>query len=375
MLLRYYSECAATGYSIGRLEKLLRTLYGIAVNLGKDFEGATKEDLINLVEGIESRDYTGWTKYDHKMILKRFYKWLKGNGKAYPEEVAWINANIGHKNYLPQELLTEEDVTHLVEKADNLRDKALILTLYESGCRIGEIASLRLRNLDFDQYGAVLIVSGKTGDRRIRVVNAAPLLASWRDNHPDRDDPSAPLWVGIGTRNKGHLVTYRCLNMVIKRAARRAGLKKQVHPHMFRHSRATFLAKHLTEAQLKQIFGWSQTSTMPARYVHLSGRDTDESILKLYGLAQAKEAQEEQMKPQNCPRCRFTNSSVAEFCNQCGMALHMEAAVKLEAKREKGDDLLSGLMEDSEVQAAVKNAILRHKPLLERLVEATTDSA
>ncbi|RLF00099.1 MAG: hypothetical protein DRJ59_07465 [Thermoprotei archaeon] len=44
---------------------------------------------------------------------------------------------------LSEELLTEEEVKRLVKHATNLRDKALILTLYESGCRIGELLSLR----------------------------------------------------------------------------------------------------------------------------------------------------------------------------------------------------------------------------------------
>lgn len=51
----------------------------------------------------------------------------------------------------------------------------------------------------FDQHGAVLIVNGKTGPRRVRVIAAAPALASWLNIHPLRGDPNAPLWVGIGT--------------------------------------------------------------------------------------------------------------------------------------------------------------------------------
>jgi len=62
-------------------------------------------------------------------------------------------------------------------------------------------------------------------------------------------------------------------------------MAKKVHPHKLRHSRATFLASKLTEAQMNQIFGWKQGSDMPSIYVHLSGRDMDDAILGVYGFS------------------------------------------------------------------------------------------
>ena len=56
---------------------------------------------------------------------------------------------------LPEELLTEEEVKRLAEAAENPRDRDFILTLYESGCRVGELISLRLKHVQFDNYGAV----------------------------------------------------------------------------------------------------------------------------------------------------------------------------------------------------------------------------
>ncbi|WP_394344768.1 hypothetical protein [Salinigranum halophilum] len=55
-----------------------------------------------------------------------------------------------------------------------------------------------------------------------------------------------------------------------------------MNPHHFRHSRATHLANWLTEAQLCEWFGWVQGSNVPARYVHLSGRDIDNAYLALF---------------------------------------------------------------------------------------------
>ena len=52
-------------------------------------------------------------------------------------------------------LLTEDDIKKLVEATDHPRNKALISLLYESGCRVGEIASLQINNVAFDEKGAV----------------------------------------------------------------------------------------------------------------------------------------------------------------------------------------------------------------------------
>jgi integrase/recombinase XerD len=79
----------------------------------------------------------------------------------------------------------------MIENATNLRDKAFISTLYESGCRIGELLPIKLRSVVFDEYGAVLIVDGKTGMRRIRLISSVPLLANWISNHPFKNNPDA----------------------------------------------------------------------------------------------------------------------------------------------------------------------------------------
>ena len=75
-------------------------------------------------------------------------------------------------------------------------------TAYESACRPHEFLGLRKSDIAFDDYGAILYVrKGKTGARRIRVVEAAPLLANWIENHPLKDK-DAPLWVDMSSNTK-----------------------------------------------------------------------------------------------------------------------------------------------------------------------------
>ena len=57
--------------------------------MASPFEEATKDDIVELIAKIERRNYAEWTKHDYKVILRKFYKWLRGTDD-YPPEVRWI---------------------------------------------------------------------------------------------------------------------------------------------------------------------------------------------------------------------------------------------------------------------------------------------
>ncbi len=164
----------------------------------------------------------------------------------------WIKISRKDSKKLPEDLLSEEEIEKLINACGHPRDRALVASLYESGARISELGNLKIKHVKFDQYGAVLMVDGKTGMRRVRIIFSSPYLATWLENHSFRDNPEAFVWVGIGTVGRNVPMQYGAIRMLLKRIAERAGIKKKIHPHLFRHSRSTHLAKHLTEAQMKQ---------------------------------------------------------------------------------------------------------------------------
>lgn len=235
-------------------------------------------------------DYSEWTKHDYKVTIKRFYKWLKGNDETYPEEVKWIKTTLKENQIvLPEDLLTEDEVKTLVDVALSPRDKAFIITLCESGARIGEVGSMHINDVTFEERYTALRLRGKTGSRRVIVVAATPYLNMWLQNHPQRNDPDAPLWINLSTVNRFKPLSYPALAKILRVAVERSGITKKVTPHKLRHSRATFLASRITESQMNEIFGWNQGSDMPSIYVHLSGRDVDDAILGVYGLKKTEE--------------------------------------------------------------------------------------
>jgi integrase len=326
--------------------------------LKKDFEKATKKDIEKVVGCIQNDDCTDKTKQAHKVALRQFYKWLRGEDEV-PEEVRWIKTSISNRNNkLPDELLTEDEIKKLIEAADNLRDKAIISFLFESGCRVGELLSMKMKYVTFDKYGAIVMLNGKTGMRRVRGVISSPYLSSWRNIHPLRENPNAPFWICIGNVNKNKPMNYPAVRKMLRIVAERAGIKKQVNPHNFRHSGATLAANFMTEAQMKEYFGWTQGSRMASIYVHLSGRDTDEAILKRHGMLEEEKKRGSTLKPKKCPRCSQINKATSKFCDSCGAVLDIETAISLHEVREGWDNIMSMLTRDPQIRELITQKIL-----------------
>lgn len=339
-----------------RLLKYLEILRSVAQKLDKDLDRATIGDIKSIVGCIQQRtDYSPWTKKTYKVIIRKFYKWLKG-GENYPEIVDWIKINFSRsERKLPNEgdLLTQTDVDKLITVAQHPRDKALIAALWESGTRIGEMGTLTMKNINFDKYGTLITVSGKTGSRKIRLIHSTSYLATWLNNHPFKNNREAPVWINIGTRNHFAPVNYPGIRKMLTELFKRAGINKRCNPHLFRHSRATFMANHLTEFQMNQYFGWIQGSEMPSTYVHMSGREVDEAILAMNGIKSPENKEEVTLKPVICPRCDTINASESKHCNKCGGILDLKVAFEMEEKqklKEEPEKMLNLLLKDPEIQ-------------------------
>lgn len=351
LIFAFHDQCYADGLSTARVLKYMQKLSGIA-SLSRDLVGKEsiseldKEDVSRIMQHIECSDMGNDTKLDYKITIRKFMKWLRKT-EEYPEEVRWIKTRKKkNASKLPEELLTEEEVAKVIATAEYARDKAMISALYESGCRTGELLTLRIKHLQFDEYGCVLIINGKTGMRRVRLIATTPYLIGWINVHPDRDNPDAPLWIMIRTHrtDKRTFVNYACLRALLKRLSRKAGIKKRVHPHIFRHSRATAVANHLTEAQMKEYFGWVKDSEMASVYVHLSGRDVDEAVLRMHGLKKDNEGTKRSVDL--CLRCKTPLRKDAKFCDRCGLVLDLETAIKLDQKQKGANNLLNLAIEE-----------------------------
>ncbi len=106
------------------------------------------------------------------------------------------------------------------------------------------------------------------------------------------------------------------------------------------HARwATHLAKVLTEDQLRVFFGWSRKSQVPARYVHLSGRDVDEAPAGHYGLGR-------EAASASCPRCGLTVQRGLNYCPRCSALLSPAEGARVEELRRKEDELVARVVRE-----------------------------
>lgn len=304
-----------------RLLKYRVVLTKLSRDFGEPFDALTQKNLERYLANVNKRsDYSAWTKLGYRQMVKKFFGWLHD-----PSFVEWVKLGRVWSRVNVSNLLTDSELQAMRVACANLRDRALVETAYESAFRPHEILGLRKSSVIFDQYGAsIYLREGKTGPRRVRVINAAPLLADWIANHP-RKQKDAPLWVDLSGDTTYQQLKYIGLAKLVKRIAKKAGVGKRVNPYIFRHTRLTHLSKILTEAVLCEFAGWRQGSEMPRNYVHLSGRDVDEAILRAYGLVKPGEPVKPNL-PIRCNRCGNLNPHDSEICFRCGFALSERAA-------------------------------------------------
>lgn len=314
----------------------VQVLFWVDRFVKKPFLQLTKQDMIHFW-----KEKAYWKSVSPKREVKAFWSWLYELQRGdYPEAVSWMKAGESSSRKLPEWMLTKEDILALINGATSLRDKAILHFLYETGARASELINCRIMDVKFDQVhtindskqGIVEIVpvqlNGKTGQRQVLIKDCLPVLKRWLNEHPKAQTPEAFLF--CTNRPDDKLASPNILNQIVKRAARRAGLQKRIHPHLFRHSRATHMSQEFTEQELKIWFGWSGGSRMPGIYTHLSSADMLGKLLRVNGLVHGAPAETDPLSPRKCPKCSEENGADYQYCTRCGSALSLKAAEEQE---------------------------------------------
>jgi Phage integrase family len=137
--------------------------------------------------------------------LKSFYKIVYGNNEYYPDTVKWFSVKVNkeicdsQKTLDTAEYLEEEEIARLVEYAPSIQKKAFIGCMYESGARPEEFLRLTNTDLTIDTKGAIFILRGKTGERRVRIISFTSLLKQWLEIHPLKKNDRFPMWISEAT--------------------------------------------------------------------------------------------------------------------------------------------------------------------------------
>lgn len=166
----------------------------------------------------------------------------------------------------------------------DLRDRALLELLYSSGLRRMELARMSVPDVDF--YSGTVRVYGKGSRERIVPAGDAALAAVRAylaaRPRPSEAGPAAPLWVNArGGRLSGDGVA-----LLVRRAARKAGLLKTLSPHALRHSFATeLLGNGCGLRELQEMLGHKNIGTTQV-YTHMSLEKLRETYAKSHPQAE-----------------------------------------------------------------------------------------
>ena len=243
-------------------------------------------------------DFLGWRKRGgmaaatvrlHAVALRVFFRFLVRRGvmAADPTEFLGIPKIEG---YLPETLSREEVQSLLAAAAGKtaleIRDRAIFELLYASGLRVSELCGARLENLDLEK-GFIRVV-GKGNKQRL-----VPVGSSARDALDRYLRLGRPELVGKRTGGevflsvRGRKLTNQRIWQLLVALGKRAGLQKEIHPHMLRHSFATHLLEGGADLRIiQEMLGHADISTTQI-YTHVDSRQLHKAHRQFHPRARA----------------------------------------------------------------------------------------
>lgn len=171
------------------------------------------------------------------------------------------------------ETLTVEEVNLLLDQPSGdspkeIRDKAMLELLYATGLRVSELISLKVSDLNLQL--SYIECHDRTKSRIIPIENAAKHALSKyiNDIRPNMCADSDYLFTNV----KGDMMSRQGFWKVLKSYAKKAGIEKDITPHMIRHSFATHMVINGADlASLQEMLGHSDISTTQ---IYLKGKSS-----------------------------------------------------------------------------------------------------
>jgi integrase/recombinase XerD len=185
-------------------------------------------------------------------------------------------------------ILSQEEVTSLIESAPTPFQRTLLMALYATGLRRAELA--RLKITDIDSSRNVIHVQGGKGRKDRDVMLSPNLLEALREHwHSLRRKPAIWLFPGNRWHTADHPISTKVIWFACKEAARLAGIRKEVHPHTLRHCFATHLLEAGADLRTIQILLGHRDLEETTIYLHLSQQHLNATASPLDALPLARD--------------------------------------------------------------------------------------
>lgn len=189
--------------------------------------------------------------------IRFYYKHIE---KRFIEQKYLLRPRRGKKN---PTVLAVSEIIRMIELTDNIKHKNMIALLYAAGLRRSELLNMRMHHIDFERN--VINIRGGKGnkDRQIPLADNTKLfLLPYIEEYQPND------YVFEGAT--GGKYSGSSIEKVIKNAAHRANITKNVTPHVLRHSYATHLMENAVDIRyIQKLLGHSSIKTTE-RYTHVS---------------------------------------------------------------------------------------------------------
>lgn len=162
------------------------------------------------------------------------------------------------------EVLSKDEVRKFLDNIENAKTKLMLSMIYACGFRVSELVNLKVSELDFNEnIGHVRMGKGRK-DRVFNIpLNLKKLLEKQAQQQIENNQP----YLFSSTNEK---MSERNLQKLLKKAAEKAGIKKDIHPHTLRHSFATHLLENNVDIRkIQELLGHADLSTTQI-YTHVS---------------------------------------------------------------------------------------------------------
>lgn len=162
-------------------------------------------------------------------------------------------------------VLTKEEIFALLESLNNKKSRMMISLVYATGMRVSEITGLKINDLDFEEkIGHVRQGKGK----KDRIFNIPLFLLAKLKKYAETQKEFGNEYLFAG--RTGKQMSDRNVQKIVKKAAEKAKIKKEVHTHTLRHSFATHLLENEVDIRkIQELLGHADLSTTQI-YTHVS---------------------------------------------------------------------------------------------------------
>jgi integrase/recombinase XerD len=174
------------------------------------------------------------------------------------------------------DILSEEEVTRILDAVSNLKHRCLLFMVYSSGLRVSEVVSLKIGDIDSGRMMVHIRRAKGAKDRYTMLSQYAldALRAYYKKEKPQ-------VWLFPGGKDDSEHLTVRTAQRVFENACIKAGITKNVSIHTLRHSFATHLLESGTDLRyIQELLGHSSSKTTEI-YTHVSKKNIGKIVSPL----------------------------------------------------------------------------------------------